>query len=455
MTLAKLFAEHIAHVQGIYEKALASLPKRANGPQIDAVLIHSGSEGVYFGDDLHIPFRCYGHFHHWLPVARPEQMVLVQPGKKPVYYQVVSPDFWYEQSVEMDSWWADAFEIVRLEKVAAVREHLPTSQHIAFLGENTALAANIGLPASLHNHKMLRDFLDFYRGMKTTYEVARMREANRLALISHQAAHQAFQNGGSEYDIHMTYLRANQLLEHDSPYTNIVALDQKAAVLHYQNKRRTSGSNSAVLLIDAGVRHYYYNSDLTRTYAKEGKGHPVFLSLLEKMGQLQFQLCQQVEVGKSYPDIHHAALDGVLDLLLEHEIVNGPRDLLREQRVPQLFFPHGVGHLLGIQVHDVGGYLIDDTGKVKPPQEKDRYLRLTRCLEVGMVCTIEPGLYFIPVLLGPQRDSDIGTHLNWDLIEALIPFGGIRIEDNVLVGENGPENLTRAAALVVPTKQWR
>ena len=103
----------------------------------------------------------------------------------------------------------------------------------------------------------------------------------------------------------------------------------------------------------------------------------------------------------------------------------------------------------------MGGYLIDDTGKVKPPQEKDRYLRLTRCLEVGMVCTIEPGLYFIPVLLDPQRDSDIGTHLNWDLIEALIPFGGIRIEDNVLVGENGPENLTRAAALVVPTKQWR
>ena len=293
---------------------------------------------------------------------------------------------------------------------------------------------------------MLRDFLDFYRGMKTAYEVARMREANRLALISHKAAHQAFQNGGSEYDIHMAYMRANQLLEHDSPYTNIVALDRKAAVLHYQNKRRTSGSNSSVLLIDAGVRHYCYNSDITRTYVKESKSHPVFLSLLEKMKQLQLQLCQQVQVGKCYTDIHRAALDGVLDLLLEHEIVNGPRDVLRERGVPQLFFPHGIGHLLGIQVHDVGGYLIDDTGQVELPQEKERYLRLTRRLEVGMVCTIEPGLYFIPVLLDPQRDSDVGKHLNWGLIEELIPFGGIRIEDNVLVGENGPENLTRCTS---------
>ncbi len=445
MDLATLYAEHICHVQGVYERALEDLAKEARAPNIDAALIHSGSEGVYFADDRHVPFEAFGHFLHWLPVARPDQMILAQPGQRPKYFQVVPPDFWYEQTVEIEDWWARHFDIVKLESPGQVIDHLPETRRVAFLGENLGFASDIGLPAYLHNEIHLKNYLDFHRGIKTPYETAQIREANRLALVSHEAAERAFHERGSEWDIHQAYLSANQMIEHDSPYANIVALDRKAAVLHYQFKRRESGKDSQVLLIDAGCRVRGYCSDITRTYARDSV-HPVFLSLLAKMDERQQAMCAMVKPGIPYADIHQAAHDAVLDLLLEHEIVHGDRETLEAQKVSKLFFPHGIGHLLGLQVHDVGGYFKDETGALAPPPEEHKTLRLNRKMLEGMVFTVEPGLYFIPVLLDPERESEKGKRLNWSLIDALTPYGGIRIEDNILVTANGQDNLTRHPA---------
>lgn len=442
MELKTLFSQHINHVQELFEKALTTLVERG-GPQIEAVMIHSGTEGIYFGDDRHVAFKAFGHFNYWLPVERPDQMVLFQPGKRPIYFQVVPPDFWYEQTVHVEAWWADCFDIVKIEKPQQVMDHLPHARRIAFLGENLSFARAMGLPEPLHNHKQLRAYIDFYRGMKTEYEIVRMREANEVALKCHDAAYQAFMAGKSEYLIHQAYLQAGEMLEDDCGYTNIIALNEKAAVLHYAQKRRKLEGPSRVFLIDAGARAYGYNADITRTYMNPEHAHPVFKSLLEKMDHLELRLVDQVVENTSYATIHEAALNGVLDLLLEHEIVKGERASLLEQEVPQLFFPHGVGHLIGLQVHDVGGFLKNDLGEVEPPRESNRYLRLTRPLVAGMTCTIEPGLYFIPVLLDPERNTTKGSHLNWSLIEAMIPYGGIRIEDDVLVTSDGPRNLTR------------
>ncbi len=443
MDLDKLFEAHIQHVQGIYEKALSDLKGEKDAPDTDAVLIHSGSESVYFADDNHLPFKSCGHFNWLVPVLnKPDQMVLVQPGRKPVYFQVVPPDFWYEQGAETMSWWADQFDVIQLEDAAKVMAHLPNTRQIAFIGENTAFASDLGLPAYLQNEVHLVNYLDYHRGMKTPYEVAQLREANRLGMISHNAAHEAFLQFGSEYDIHTAYLAANNMLELDCPYTNIVGLDEKAAILHYQNKRRQSGRDSKVLLIDAGYRHNGYGSDITRTYARDN-AHPVFKSLLSKMDIMHRQLIEQVKVDVPYAEIHDAAHAGVLDILMEHDIVRGDRETLEEQAVSKIFFPHGIGHLLGLQVHDVGGFFKDTTGALAPPPEEHKFLRLNRPMTENMVFTIEPGLYFIPVLLNPERDSEKGKHLNWDLVDALIPMGGIRIEDNIHVTASGPVNLTR------------
>ncbi len=440
MSPAALFNAHIDQLSANYEKAIL-----ATGLGCDAVLLHSGSEADYYADDQAIPFRAHGHFLHWLPVNRPEQMVLFVPGEKPFYFQVVPQDFWYEQTIAMDDWWADSFQVQTFEQASAVKSLLATRGRIAFLGQHTAFARAVGIDPSLHNPPSLLHWLDYQRAYKTPYEVEQLKAANRLALTGHTAAQQAFEDDGNEYDIHQAFLLACNILETESPYTNIVALNEKAAILHYQNKRRSAaaanGSNQ-VLLIDAGCRINNYCSDITRTHT-QAHTPQIFRSLVTAMEVLQQELIEQIIVGRPYLDLHVAAHEGICEILMQHEIIRGSYDELMNEAISAIFLPHGLGHLLGIQVHDVGGRQCNRHGDLLPPPAEYPALRNTRTIEPGQVFTIEPGLYFIPSLLNKERSSARGKLINWQLIEQLIPLGGIRIEDNVLVTARGAQNLTR------------
>jgi Xaa-Pro dipeptidase len=113
--------------------------------------------------------------------------------------------------------------------------------------------------------------------------------------------------------------------------------------------------------------------------------------------------------------------------------------------VTRTFLPHGIGHLLGLEVHDVGGFMRTAEGGEIAKPEGHPYLRLTRILEPGFVVTMEPGIYFIPQLLESARSDGRGQHINWARVESLARFGGIRIEDDLAVTASGCENLTREA----------
>ncbi|MCY3731473.1 MAG: M24 family metallopeptidase, partial [Rhodospirillaceae bacterium] len=107
----------------------------------------------------------------------------------------------------------------------------------------------------------------------------------------------------------------------------------------------------------------------------------------------------------------------------------------------------GLGHILGLQVHDAGGRLSAPDGGVAAPPPEHPFLRLTRTLQPGFVVTVEPGLYFIPPLLEPLRNGPLARAVHWRNVDALTPYGGIRIEDDVLVTDAGSRNLSRAALL--------
>ena len=440
MSIQTLFAEHIATLNKRYAEAIESLKKE--GVAIDAVLIHSGSEAVYYADDHIISFKAFGHFNQWIPVNRPDQLVLIEPGKKPIYYQVVPRDYWYDQSVPTEEWWARQFEIDGLASADDVFDRLPPRRRIAFMGQGTELAGRMGLPSNLHNHRGLLSRLDWQRGIKTDYEVARMREANALAQKGYAAARAAFECRGDEWSIHTAFLLACGITEEETAFPSIVAIDEKSAILHYQHKRRGSAVAGRVALVDAGCRAAAYCSDCTRTYASD-RAHPVFRSLVEGMDRLQLGLVECVKPNRPYLELHEEAHRRVTTLLHEFGICTSSEDEMGAQKISHLFFPHGIGHLLGIQVHDVGGKMKDPSGEPAPPPPEHPFLRLTRRTEPGMLFTIEPGLYFIPTLLDPERATDRGRTLNWKLIDELIPLGGIRFEDNVVVTASGCENLTR------------
>ena len=437
--IATLYQQHINRLCRIYDRGLELLQQA--GTAVDGVLLHSGRQQHYYSDDRGISFQGYGHFLHWLWVNRPDQFLLIRPGDKPCYYKIVPPDYWYEQDIADDPLWHDHIKLVPLHRVDDLRKHLPPGK-FAYCGESDVVAGRLGIEPALVNPAALLHCLDFHRACKTDYELARLRQANRLALTGHDAARDCFLAGGSEYDIHLSYLTACGLLEEETPYTNIVAVDEKAAILHYQHKRRTPGTEGQVLLIDAGYRLSGYGADITRTTVRDS-AHPVFRDLVQGMESIELELVAEVRPGKSCVDLHLDSLRKLAQLLLELAICRGSPDELLAQHIPQLFMPHGIGHLLGIHVHDTGGHLQDEHGTQSAPPEHSPMLRNTRPMQERMVFTIEPGCYFIPLLLAPERNTARGQLINWPLVDALTPLGGVRIEDNVCVLADGVENLTR------------
>lgn len=437
MPSKQLFADHIASLQNNYQSALQFCDE---SPEC-SILVHSGSEQYYYADDRSIAFQAYAHFLHWVPVNKPDQFLLFTPGKRPRYLQVTPSDYWYDQTIDNAKWWTESLTIERVEKVTDIVSFIDVENTI-YLGQESQMIAELLGPKLRINSPSLIHYLDYKRAYKSEYEISQLRTANAKGLVGHSAAEKAFKEGLSEYAIHQSYLQACEILEDEAPYTNIVALDEKSAILHYQNKRRGNATNSQVLLIDAGVRVNGYGSDITRTYARDS-AHPVFRDLLKGMEKLEAELVAAIKPGINYADIHSLTLAKVGSLLRDLKIANADDKTMLELRLPQLFMPHGVGHLLGLQVHDVAGFQQDLAGTLKPAPEHSPNLRNTRNIEENMVFTIEPGCYFIPLLLEPQRDTAIGKLLNWGLIDELYPYGGIRIEDNIRVTQTGAENLTR------------
>ena len=139
-------------------------------------------------------------------------------------------------------------------------------------------------------------------------------------------------------------------------------------------------------------------------------------------------------------DLHLDAARDILRGLREMDVVRGDVDDMMEQNVFALFFPHGLGHFLGMDTHDPGGY---PKGVDRIQRPGIQYLRARRTLEPGMVITIEPGCYFIPALLNPaMEDPAVKPYLNASLLRTMLDFGGIRIEDDIAITEAGNENLT-------------
>src|SRR5690606_29980745 len=246
-----------------------------------------------------------------------------------------------------------------------------------------------------------------------------------------------------EFGIHLAYCQAAGQDTDELPYSNIVALNEHGAVLHYTEFDRLPPKPVRSFLLDAGASHAGYASDITRTHAHDTAGE--FQALIEAVDAAQQRMCDQVRAGTDYRQLHldaHLALAGIL---CDAGVVTvGPEEAVATG-VSSAFFPHGIGHGLGLQVHDVAGFAASDRGGAIARPDGHPYLRLTRTLEPGFVVTIEPGIYFIDMLLDNLRAAGREASVDWARIEALRPFGGIRIEDNVVCTGDEPVNLTREA----------
>lgn len=430
---AEHYAGHVAARQRTTERALGAAG-------FDSVVIQSGTPFTYFVDDMDAPFHPTPHFAHWTPLEGPFHLLHVRTGKKPRLVRVAPEDYWYEQAPPASPFWANEFDLLSVPDVEAAWKALDLKGRVAYVGDLPAQAARAGIAADAQNPEPLVKRLDWERSTKSAYEVACIEEAEALAGRGHKAARGAFVEGASELEIHQAYVQSVGCTDDDLPYATIVALDEKGAILHYHKKR--TNRHGRVLLADCGAQVNRYASDITRTWTTP-KADADFVALVAALDRIQLELCALVKPGLPYLTLHHTAHVKIADQLHKSGLIRARGEEAVKLGLTQPFFPHGLGHFLGLQVHDVSGRQHSPEGGTVAPPKQYPYLRTTRTIEEGQVFTVEPGIYFIEMLLRPHRAGPTKNLFDWSSIDRLSSHGGIRIEDNVLVTRDGHRNLTR------------
>jgi len=435
-SLAPLYPQHLAALRERADKALA-----LGG--FDHLLIAAGTPLRKFLDDQDYPFVVSPHFKHWLPLTdAPGSWIAYTPGSKPKLIFLQPRDYWHVVPQAPHGYWVEHFDIVIVRNAADAVAQLPAGRRAVIAA---ACPTVDGVEAN--NPAAVLDYLHWHRSTKTPYELALMREASRIGTRAHRAAAQAFRAGASEMDIHQAYLAAAGQTDAELPYASIVGLNEHAAVLHYTNFERTPPAHRRSFLIDAGASAAGYASDITRTYAAVDAGE--FQALIDSVDAAQQGFVARVRAGQSYPELHIHAHHVLAVVLREHGFIRMSAESAVASGVSSTFFPHGLGHPIGLQVHDVAGFQQSERGGSIARPAGHPYLRMTRMLEPGMVVTIEPGLYFIDMLLEELKTKPQAREIDWVKVNHFRQYGGIRIEDDVVCTDGAPENLTRDAFALI------
>lgn len=287
------------------------------------------------------------------------------------------------------------------------------------------------------------------RLFKDAHELSAMRRAAEVSMAAHRAALAVAQPGRREADVAAAYMAELFRYECQPSFTPIITVHGEILHGHGYGNRLTEG---ALLLTDAGAEEPGgYASDITRTVPVGGQWSDIQRQLYEVVERANREATAACVPGVRYRDVHDLAARIICEGLVTADLLKGAVDELLERRAHTLFFTHGLGHLIGLDAHDMEDF--GDLAGYAPGRGRrsgfgDKFLRLDRDLAAGMCVTIEPGIYLVPALwendalIGPLADV-----VNRERVDALLraSFGGIRIEHTICVREAGPPEILTAA----------
>lgn len=425
-----LYAEHL---QVLSQRATRALMRAG----FDYLVIPSGTVHHQIFDDRHYPFAVNPHFKAWVPVVdQTDSWLCFTPGRRPIVILYQPQDYWHD-TPHFDDFWLEFCDVHLIDCPKQALSHLPNDPARCAIIGDPRCALDSFMP---NNPPSILSYLDYHRAYKTAYELTLMRLAQQRAVRGHQAALTAFRAGQSEFAIHMAYCAAVGQDANQLPYANIVALNQHGAVLHYDRQQQQVSLPVRSLVIDAGASERGYAADITRTYASDQASD--FQALINAVTLVQQRLSHGVRNGVDFKQLHLQAHLELMRVAQDAGCIRVSPETAVATGMSTVFFPHGLGHLIGLQVHDVAGLFAQDWGGHIPRPEGHPYLRLTRTLEPTMVVTIEPGFYFIPQLLDQFKTTPQAQGIDYQRVEYFRPYGGIRIEDTVCCTTDQPENLT-------------
>ncbi|KAI8981980.1 peptidase M24, structural domain-containing protein [Mycotypha africana] len=398
--------------------------------------------------DVEQPFRQESNFYYVTGVAEPDFHVVIDVSTKKVtlYAPPIEPDhvMWMglpdSMEVMKEKYDADAIAYVdqmsqQLER-ASIIYTLPITKTEALKQDH--LKAKL---CSAEQSKQLYQAFVAARSIKADWEVDLIRKANDISSNAHIKLMKAAHKGANEAQLHALFLYESYMNgAFFQAYYPIVGVGKNAATLHYNKNNAPLNDEKEIVLVDAGCEYNCYASDITRCFPVGGKFSPEARTIYTIVLQMQKACFEACKAGVEYEEIHRIAMRVAVDGLLECGILMGDKQEILDNYVGAAFFPHGVGHMLGLDVHDVGGYP-EGVDRINEPGIRN--LRLRRKLEAGFVVTIEPGVYFCDFLIDPVlNDPKTGKYINKEKLAQYKPVGGVRIEDNILITEEGYINLT-------------
>ncbi|XP_074957501.1 xaa-Pro dipeptidase isoform X2 [Phalacrocorax aristotelis] len=398
------------------------------------VLLQGGEETQRYCTDTGIVFRQESYFH-WtfgvteagcfgavdIDTGRSMLFVPQLPESYAVWMGKIHPPEFFKKKYAVD-------EVHYVNEISSVLALKKPAVLLTLRGVNTD-SGNVSKEASFEgisqfnvNNKILHPEIAECRVIKTDMELEVLRYTNKISSEAHKEVMKAVKAGMKEYEMES---------------------GENSSVLHYGHAGAPNDKtieDGDLCLFDMGGEYYCYGSDITCTFPANGKFTPDQRAIYEAVLKSSRAVMKAVKPGVAWPDMHRLADRVHLEELTKIGILKGNVDDMVKVHLGAIFMPHGLGHLLGIDVHDVGGYP-EGVNRIDLPGL--RSLRTARTLEQGMVLTIEPGIYFIDHLLDQAlRDPAQSCFINNDILQHFRGFGGVRIEDDIAVTASGMELLT-------------
>ncbi|KAH7657542.1 Xaa-Pro dipeptidase protein [Dioscorea alata] len=450
-------------VQALRESLAAS-----SRPIRGFVLLQGGEEQTRYCTDHIELFRQESYFAYLFGVREPGfyGAIDIASGQSLLFAPRLSPDYavWLGE-IKPLAYFKERYMVSKVFYVDEIVQVL-TDQYgesekpLLFLlyGLNTD-SDNFSKPAVLEEMEKfdtdlstLHPILTECRVFKSDLELALIQYANDVSSEAHIEVMRQTRAGMKEYQLESTFLHHIYMYggcRHCS-YTCICATGENSSVLHYghaaaPNDRTLKDGDMA--LFDMGAEYHFYGSDITCSFPVNGRFTKDQAIIYNAVLKAHNAVLSEMKPGVGWVDMHKLAEKIILESLQKGSILIGNIDDMMAKRLGAIFMPHGLGHLLGIDTHDPGGY---PKGIERPKEPGLKSLRTARELKEGMVITVEPGCYFIDALLIPAVQApETSDFFNRKELDKYKDFGGVRIESDVYVTSTGCKNLTNC-----PRETW-
>lgn len=432
--------------------------RRRGVPDAAVLLLQGGAQQNEYDTDRELLFLQESFFQYLFGVKEPGFFGAVQVGSgRCMLFMPRLPEAWGVwmgriQPLEhfLERYAVD--EVRYADEIASALSGLKPEALLLLHGKNSD-SEHLAAPASFPGLEAFRtDTTTLYpelvecRVFKTEDELRLLRWVNGISSAAHVEVMRRCRPGMAEYQLeaaflHEVYAKGGCRF---TAYTCICGCGPHSAVLHYGHQGAPNDGllrDGDMFLNDSGAEYHGYASDITCSYPVNGRFTADQRAIYETVLAANRAVQQAMRPGVPWPEMHRLAERVIAERLRDASLLCGSLDELMAHHVPALFMPHGLGHLMGLDVHDVGGY---PEGVKRIDEPGIRHLRCGRQLEAGMVITVEPGVYFIEALLKPAlADPKLSRFLVPEVLARFEDFGGVRIEDDVVVTPTGAENLTR------------